>query len=650
MSIVESFKVEAFGDLGSSVISDRHFGTVVTSNFGWQGADDPETSYAMENYLDLTSGEFQIGSRLDFALEAIGAKSLRYPGGTESWSTFEWKEEKQVPDETGLTSIEKLKKVIDYCALKGYGLEFTFPVRNLGGTPEELSDEIEYFFFTHLLGYAFEQGVAVNSIKIGNEYNVGAAGGNQISAESYGDTASDLVGIIGPILDNFQLQQDNEIRESRPELIIESGVLWRNGYADIGIDTDGDGRPEGNGIQDTFDIFSAFTIEEFRYVDGIDLHNLNLNVGLDEYYGLTGEDGSSDQLPLDDLIKSMINRWTTYTENYGELQDIDFHSLAWSLPRLGSMNNNGPEYAGLSILQLHTMSLNGLESAVSWQATGFTNNAFVQPAVLGQASSAGTITPWGQIHYHMANELTGFAALETIWEYGGSGVDAVAFSDGSTTKLYILNFGEASADLNVDLLDLQAAVLDNHSLGSSGSVKVSIYNPLPTDEPDPTTVIYKNMLGNSRPELGVELEAYEIVQVVIEESDGGLLDEDPSTLTIDTDMVDPTKLTVSKGYMVLEFEDIKFLFTDVDYISQDGVRRTLSDFAKQHHDIIEFEDVDYQSPGSEFWSMAKEDLFTLGDSVDYTAQVQAQAQAQAQAGQESVTSDQIVFDWSEFEL
>lgn len=619
--MVESLSVSTLQVDGSAEISDRHFGTVVTSNFGWQGFGNPSTSYALQNYPDLTAGEFQVGSRLDFALESTGARSLRYPGGTEAWSTFKWREEDQIADETGLTSIEKLKKVIDYCAVKGYALEFTFPVRNLGSTPEDIREEIQYFLINHLLGYADQHGVQVNSIKIGNEYNIGASSGNQISAEQYGDIASSLVEEIGTILDTFELQGGGSSQYNRPDLIIESGVLWRFGYADIGIDTDDDGKPDGNGIQDTFDIFSAFSTEELEYLDGIDLHNLTLNLGFEEFYGTIDQGGENGWLSFDNLLKEMVNRWNSYIGDYDGSNELDFHSLAWSMPRSITANNGGNEYAALTILQLHAMSMNGMESAVNWQATGFTNNALVQPAVIGQAPGAGTVSTWGKIHFHMANELIGFTALETTLEYDGQGLDAVAFGNGSVTKIYFVNFEGAAIDLDIDLSHLQAVNTENRPLEEGRQIQISVNNPLQDDEFIQEITIYQNIPIFSHPPLSIELDAYGVLEITFEGDRESTTIEDPSILKIDPNLPDPTKFTISRDFFELEFGETTYAFTDISHLSMNGDTISLSSFAKSHKSIVELLDINKPHSDDHIWEMVKMEIPSHSRHIDSSGQL-----------------------------
>lgn len=333
------------------VIDDNYFSTVARANdadntIDLTPADNVTTPSEGDNIDALQEARFQS------AISSLGVTSIRWPGGTEaergigtgggnSGVVFDW--QTNDPNSAAL-DVADLQAVIRFCAENNLNLSFTFPTetfQTMYEDPEAVGEDIDTymaqfeggiqtFIQTHLLQYAFDLGVTVDSIKIGNEYNL-----NNLTASEYGVIANNLAQFIGEAVDDFETANNSA---TRPDITIESGPIWAEEFGNTGTFY---GSEEVS--PDDYDQFADIIIGELdadarAYITAVDIHDLTLRIqSYDDYFGYTyvEEYVTHVRSPLNEIYGSLntsetpeqttSNVWTDAFDH-----DVELHSLAWS--------------------------------------------------------------------------------------------------------------------------------------------------------------------------------------------------------------------------------------------------------------------------------------------------------------------------------
>ena len=385
---------------------------------------------------------------------------LRFPGG--EGEIFDWRSDD--PD-SDTPNISDLRAVMDYCAEMNISLSFTFPSKEFVDAAgninisEAVHQDIARFF-VEIFDYADQVGVDFAQVKIGNEYNLSAT---RIGPDSYGEVAAQLTNIIGNALGE---------RNSDVDIIIESGVSWASG-----------GSNHPSLVQDGFqkylnEIDQASQPIVTGYLDGIDIHSAYRSLQVDylDFSGFSENGSGGDFLSLSERYQVIDDWWTAGNDGVAAWvpSDLEFHNLAWSFDREPS-GTTSPETGGASlaaasmaILQFHTMSTFGVESAMSWQAVGWSNNSLFDPgngSVDGDAFAKAGATLLSLMQDAVAGKVALHSAdtadSDILDRTGRPDVMVRAFADSAETVVYIANL--TNADHRQVSLDLPGLVPDGFS-------------------------------------------------------------------------------------------------------------------------------------------------------------------------------------------
>lgn len=460
------------------------------------------------------------------ALSYLGVNGIRWPGGTEAERDFDWRTNAST---THSLDVSDLQYAIDYCVANQLSLSFTFPTTDFSGMTESeidsQSDQIKQFIMSDLLGYAASKGLSLDSIKIGNEYDV-----NDLTAKEYGSIASQLTKIIGEAIEEFSVSHSNV---DVPKIVVESGRIWLQGSDNFFGDTD------HNGLIDAQEIMMEFNPSEAQYVDAIDIHSITLFVSsYADYFGNSPYANAT----LNSIYDSLDTFWEP---TFGE---VELYSLAWQYPWMRDIDGpSGPggvedhggaalSNASLGFMQIFEMSLAGVAYAANWSASGWGG---ASPTLYKNTPRAG-----GEIFKLMDDNLVGLQAVEfvndpTVFRNDAATTDVVfrAFETNGKVVLYVGNLEGQAQTITLDgLLEFLESIdgfedissLDNQSMLYIGGTKLGVEGD-PTDYTSPATLEFlghESLLSSTDSTTTVEiaLDAYEILQIVISSDEGVFID------------------------------------------------------------------------------------------------------------------------------
>ena len=397
-------------------------------------------SVVIGNLNAVTLGSEREDSFSD-AISYLGVTAIRWPGGSEAERDFDWRSD---ASSTHTLDVSDLRTAIDYCAENGLNFSFTFPTSEFKGMSDnelnDLDEQISTFIVDELIAYADQKNVIIDSIKIGNEYDL-----NGLSAAEYGQIASRLSLIIGESLDQYG---SSHIGWGEPKLVVESGRIW--------LQESGSGLFFGdrdhNGLMDAQEIKEAFDTIEAGYVDAVDIHSLTLFLSSNrDYFG----QGPYSNANLNTIYRSLNSFWDD------TFQDVELHTLAWQYPWQrdidgpqgpGGVEDHGGSAlvnASLGFMQYYEMSLGGVDYAVSWLASGWGG---ASPTLFHNEPRAG-----GELFRLMQENISGLRAIEfdqdpTVFQNGDGIEDVVfrAFEQEGKVVLYIGNLETESQTITID--------------------------------------------------------------------------------------------------------------------------------------------------------------------------------------------------------
>jgi Ca2+-binding RTX toxin-like protein len=379
-------------------------------------------------------------SMIDHVIQASGATSIRYPGGTESWRDFDF---------TNQLHVEELKSIIDLCARWGLDLHFTVSLRQffvenddprLDGSLEISADqifELANFIKTDLLDYAQAQNVEVTRIQLDNEPLHRNFDGHFLNHREYGGLANIYAELIGNIVDSHV---------QKPEILLVTasgeGAFDRNN------------EPTFGGAWGIRSIIGGIADQGgARHISGVDLHMGGWT--LHSNYSVFSTDQSDVSLTHPDNLLAWLDwqkeRWNIDAispEN--SIGNLSFHISAWSYPQ---RENGGAslQNAGLGILHMHTYSMAGVQSVTNYTLMGGDANALY--------TRSGRESPGGAMFGMMSDSLVGLRAVNLNTEPSESiyNIDDVifrAFLNDSKLVLYAINTQAEQRSLSIDISNL----------------------------------------------------------------------------------------------------------------------------------------------------------------------------------------------------
>lgn len=502
------------------VIDDRYFSSVVRGNGG-------------DNTIDIIPGDIN-GNDADqeeyfqTAISNLGVTSIRWPGGTESErgldmlnndtlggisDVFDWLSED--PTNSDL-DVADLKAVIDYCATNNLNLSFTFPTAIFKGKTDSEIDAyasgIKDFIEDDLLQYALDNGVIIDSIKIGNEFTL-----NDLSATEYGQIASRLTQIIGEAVTDFD---PNGAAWEAPGIVIETGPIWLDEAGNSGLFF-GSAQDENN---DRYilpeKVLEEFDATEAQYVTAIDIHDLTLGVkSYADYFGEYQNDPNNADDSLNAVFQT-LNDFTGWENKFGT--DVELHSLAWSL---NGDDGNSLAGASLAFMQFYEMSLAGVSYASTFLASGA---AYKQTLVNKNDSS---LRAGGEVYRLMQENLQGLKAVEfasdpSVYEDDSDLEDVVfkSFEKDGQIVLYVGNLEDENQPITMKQVYAFLASVPGFSniLNLNDSNNLHMWGTIIGVDGDPTNhtaateleILNASDIVKNNWHLEFELDAHEIMQLV----------------------------------------------------------------------------------------------------------------------------------------
>ena len=187
------------------------------------------------------------------ALEALGIRNLRYPGGTIGEDLLDlMNPDAQIQNGAAVTP---LNEFMSFCGRNDIGVTIVIPTirflsRALDGAGDRYANvserEIRHFVLK-ALEHAQNFGATVTAFEIGNEWYY-----RDMTATEYGRVASRIAQIISEVIEDFNDRQA-EGQDVAP------GILIQLGY-------------QSHAEQETSDIFREFDQEELSAVSGLVTH------------------------------------------------------------------------------------------------------------------------------------------------------------------------------------------------------------------------------------------------------------------------------------------------------------------------------------------------------------------------------------------
>lgn len=490
-----------------SILSEDHFGVVLK-----------------QSVVPTLESGVRDWSQIELAIKESGAKSIRYPGGTESWRDFDF---------TNRSDVEELKAVIDLCARLDLELQFTISLRQffvdqadarqdgvLEITEQQVA-ELVNFIKDDLLSYATSQKVEISRIQLDNEPLHRDYDGTFLNHREYGALANFYASVIGGIVSSH---------EQTPEVVL--------------VTASGEGAYDRN-EQPTFEgawgiraIINGIAYNDGAgFVSGVDLHmggltlHSNYSVFLDEGIGEASNGGNSLQKWLD----WQQERWRTdAVMPMNGIGDLNFHVSAWSFPQ---RENGGAslQNAGLGVMHIHTYSMARIQSATNYTLMGGDANALF--------SRSGRESPGGSIFGMMADSIIGLRAVNLDLDLsnpnlGDENVIFRAFLNEEIMVLYVINRQPEQQILSVDISSILNSL--GYLAGGVASISVETLGVSPDKDPtQPYTGAVVREEGRSTSNLNLEdfqisLNGYEVAEVTLTANYYSLLSGPSSEITSST--------------------------------------------------------------------------------------------------------------------
>jgi len=367
-------------------------------------------------------------STIASVVERSGVTTVRTPGGTEAWNTFNFLDRNHV---------RQLQQIIDFCAEHQLSLQFTVNLRQffvetsttVDGTLSMSAAQrraLESFVRTDLLEYAHSRNVRVQEIQLDNEPLHRDQNSHFLNFREYGLLANTYAKIIGPIV-----REHNRSTGQETEILVVTA-------ASEGA-TSSTGEPAFHGAWGIRPIVGALTEGGGAgYVTGVDLHYSDVTLHPEYEDVLGAEDNSSPfyGASLYDSLKWQQRIWGDSTADRAIWSNsLKYHVSAWSYPQRddggGSLSN-----AALGFLHMHAYSMAGIAAATNYVLVGSDAN--------GLFSNSGRERAGGAMFAMMAQELPGFTAVK--YHSGPSPVQALqenyvhaTFASDSAILLFVAN-------------------------------------------------------------------------------------------------------------------------------------------------------------------------------------------------------------------
>ena len=471
-----------------SIISEDHFGVVLK-----QSVVPP-----------LENGT-RDWSQIELAIKETGAKSIRYPGGTESWRDFDF---------TNKSDVEELKAVVDLCARLDLELQFTISLRQffvdqvdarqdgvLEITEQQVS-QLANFIKDDLLNYATSQNVEISRIQLDNEPLHRDYDGTFLNHREYGSLANFYASIIGGIVSSHEQTSEVVLVTASGE-----GAFDRNE------------QPIFEGAWGIRAIINGVAYNDGAgFVSGVDLHMGGLT--LHSNYSVFLEDDIGETLDGNNGLQTWLDwqqeRWRTdAVRPMNGIGELNFHVSAWSFPQ---KENGGAslQNAGLGVMHIHTYSMARIQSATNYTLMGGDANALF--------SRSGRESPGGAIFGMMADSIVGLRAVNLERDLnhpdlGGESVTYRAFLNDKTMVLYVINRQAEQQSLTVDI----SSILNSAGYFSGGVASISVETLGVSPDKDPTqpytgAVVREGGLATSNLNLEdfqVLLNGYEVAEVTV---------------------------------------------------------------------------------------------------------------------------------------
>jgi Ca2+-binding RTX toxin-like protein len=446
--------------------------------------------------------------------EGFGGTNLRFPGGTLTEkslndTSISFNIDTLVGESHGTDVPISTREAIDLCAHNGYSLSLVLPTfryaHTISGDGEvriqvDVREVTQYVL--QALNYAHAHGVQLTSIEIGNEWWNAGATGRSLTAQEYGEIASEISGAVHHAFDVFQSRHPSDSSDSNwhlPTTLLQ-----------IGTGPDADARTQE--ILDQFgDVYDREVVGGFvthRYVSDA-LQNINGAWVHSAIY-------------LNDFLKSAIaapgwkdfNQMTMCVSEWNIRPDAPISgALAFSatVSLFGEMCANGVESANFWGTEDRTRNSLTLHSSSSSEGQDFLGLSFSGEALrLLMQSTVG-------LHYiPVSSSISPSSISGDHPSQVNSSISETVFGNGHITTIFVSNLTSAPQELNLDLTD----IVGSASFGWASQIGVQRgLDPLSSTAHPYITTLTGEQFGFSDGHVdGLHLNAYESVCITI--SDG----------------------------------------------------------------------------------------------------------------------------------
>jgi len=596
---------------------------------------------------------------------SIGVTSVRYPGGfmTESRFNFDdawdrdathfvdasdyftdpdiinsevWNKPFTAPRGQVRDSNQSVIEALETAADLGAGFTFVMPsLRYLGDyapdgsrTPDVHEGEV-YDFTVKLLEEAFELGVDVDAIELGNEW-WGAAPGTvfETDAAEYAQIAKQLAVTVQSAIDDFHAENLLPDTWEEPEILLQTGRSSWSVDERAYVDDDDD----GNGLGDTAEIFEVFTtnpdgspdMDAINAIDGLVTHRYSpsgssqVNPKNFAAFGHWDDDWQDlmTDLGMDVELSRYVTEWNALT---GDAQTATWDDRFTGIELLDA--------ASTLVAVTASMARYGVDNAHFWgvhlNENHYNSSLFGDEGLNAQGSvvnSSGGVdgrTIFGETFDMLSDALEG-TSYAHMW-LGGADADelrAYGFKGADNFVLYLTSETSAAQTFTFDPANFLEASLTEMRVTVLGidpdDVGLDVFHPTPV-----VRTVDVNSITNPDGSITIDLDGFELAQFEFSMAPGGFAEDQAETVGTDSNDVFDMSVTTAE-VQALGGDDTVQGTTDSDtvYAGSGDDSVTLSDGDDTAYGQDGADDIEGGDGADDIWGGRGNDLLAGGADDD----------------------------------
>jgi Ca2+-binding RTX toxin-like protein len=471
------------------------------------GSDHFGTNLLFNRDVDATGQS--VSTNYASAIDDLGAKTFRYPGGTITESLFDLVDpfsstQNYLQQQSGVlgqsATTLSLSGALDYAARDGLGMTIVLPsFRFLSDSSDPAGNRFEnvdeaqvYNFVMRLLSEANSRGVPVQAIELGNEWYVDAGTllGGRMTPIEYGRIASRLAEVTQSAIETFKSGLGAGAGWEEPQIIVQVGPGGElEKYTPTGQMVTS--SYTGLIVSATELIFREFeSAAERAAVDGLLSHRY-----------LTNSDAN-----INGWAYRPFETFTSLATSNGGFGSLDRYVTEWNVAARNS-SELGLKHAG-NLVQLFTEMLEaGVDHANIW-AVQQNNGSKLSTSTGLSGSTYGGLTFGGEIFRLMNANLQGLRVAPTSINTNTASVSV--FGNEQKVVLYISNETAFIQDFQLAIPSIANGY--HHVWGTTLGAMNGDYANF-NGRPE-ISISSSSQLVASNGSIDVILDPYEVIQVV----------------------------------------------------------------------------------------------------------------------------------------